>query len=85
MIRPGQYSVCRLLQLSNLNLSGTERAGEEGAWGRYRKRTEARRVLRLPREFMADVGWWRWFWGKGGGYGGERTNSTVFSFVAAAE
>ena len=80
VIRPGRYFVRRLLQISNLYLSEAERAAG-GAWGRYRKRTEARRGLRLPREFMADVRWWGWFLGRGRGYGGERITAPFFRFV----
>ena len=78
MIRPGRYFVRRLLQLSSLHLSGAERAGGGQAWGKHRKRAEVRRVLRLSREFMADVGWWRLVSGRGGegGRGGE-DNSTL--------
>ena len=71
VIRPGRHFVRRLLQLSNLHLSGAERAGGGEAWGKYRKRAQARRVLRLSREFMAAGGWWRWFLGGGGGTGGR--------------
>ena len=80
VIRPGRYFVRRLLQLSNLHLSGAERAGGGEAWGKYRKRAEARRVLRLSREFMADMGWWRFFF-LGGGYGGERITAPFFSLI----
>ena len=72
VIRPGRYFVRRLLQLSNLHLSGAKRAGGREAWGKYREQAEARRVLRLSRKFMADVGWWRWFLGRGGGGTGRR-------------
>ena len=59
------------------------RSGPGGgvAWGRYRKQAEARRIVRLSHEFMADVGWWRWVLGSGGGYGGERIIAPSFSFV----
>ena len=81
VIRSGRYFVRRLLQLTNLHLSGADRARGGGAWGRYRKQAEARRIVRLSREFMADVGWWRWVLGRGGGYGGENMTAPSFSFV----
>ena len=61
VIRPGRYFVRRLLQLAGLHLNGVERAGGGDAWGRERKRAQAKRVLTLDEEFMADVGWWRWY------------------------
>ena len=47
------------LQLAGLHLNGVERAGGGDVWGRERKKAQAKGVLRLDEEFMADVGWWR--------------------------
>ena len=77
VIRPGRYVVRTLLRVSDRHLCGAERAGARGAWGRYRKRTETRRVLRMSREFMADVRQWRWLLGRGGGVRGGEENSIV--------
>ena len=74
----------RLLQLNKLHLSGDERAGGGGAWGRHRKRAEANRVLRLTEEFMADVGWWRWYVKQGNIKEGERIAAPFYRFVKQA-
>ena len=55
--------------------------GGGGGGGRLKNQEEARRGLRLSREFMADVGWWRWFLETAGGYGGESITAPSFSFV----
>ena len=81
VVRPGRYFVHRLLRLANLHLTGEELRGGGDAWGRLRKNAEAERTVALTREFMADVGWWRWFvhqerWKKG-----ERLTAPFFRFV----
>ena len=81
VIRPSRYYVRRLLQLTNLHLSGSEAAGKGEAWGAQRRAREKGRRLVLTPEFMADVGWWKWFLGREGGVRGERVTSPAFSFV----
>ena len=61
VVRPGRYFVRRLLQLTMPHLNGDDGAGGGGVWGRHRTREEVKKVLRLTAEFMADVGWWRWY------------------------
>ena len=62
VIRHGRCFVRRLLNLAGLHLNGVERAGGGDAWGRERKKAQPKRVLRLDdEEFMADLGWWRWY------------------------
>ena len=54
----GRGGVRRLLQLSKLHLNGQKKGGGGGgAWGRGRKKAEARRVRDLTEELMADVEW----------------------------
>ena len=49
----------RLLQLIKLHLNGWvgETYGIGGAWGKGKKKEEARMVLELMEEFMFDVNW----------------------------
>jgi len=76
VIRPGRYFVRRLLQLTGLHLNGAERAGGGDTWGRQRKKAHSRKVLRLSKEFMADVGWWRWYLGEGREGSGSKPETT---------
>ena len=53
----------------------------EGGWGRGSKKAEERRVLRLTRELMENVEWWRWCL-KGSMAGeGDRLATPFFRFV----
>ena len=81
VIRPGRYFVRRLLQLAGLHLNGVERAGGGDAWGRQRKKAQASKRLALSREFMADVGWWRWYLGEEGNEVGGEITSPSFGFA----
>ena len=81
VIRPGRYFVRRLLQLSKLHLNGQEKRGGGGAWGKDRKKAEARRVVYLTEEFMADVEWWRWCLTEGLAGRGEELAAPFFRFV----
>ena len=81
VIRPGRYFVHRLLQLAGLHLNGMERAGGGDAWGRHRRKAHARKVVQLTWEFMAEVGWWRWYLGEGAGEVGSRITAASFSFA----
>ena len=75
--RPGRYFVRRLPQLSKLHLNGQENSGG----GLCRKWAEAKRVLELMKEFMADVDWWRWCLTGGLAGRGERLAAPFFRFV----
>ena len=60
-------------------------ASQEGggsAWGRGRKQAEARKALRLTKEFMEDVGRWRWCLKEGMAGEGERLAALFFRFVS---
>lgn len=81
VIRPARYFVHRLLQLTNLHLNGSERAGGGEAWGRFRKKKEKNRKLKLTSEFSAEVGWWRWYLGRQDSKKGERITSPAFNVV----
>eukprot|EP00752_Nemacystus_decipiens_P007888 g7048.t1 len=81
VIRPARYYVRRLLQLSNLHLSGSEKAGSGEVWGAQRKAAEQKRRLKLTPEFMADVGWWRWYLGRAECKVGESITSPAFTFA----
>lgn len=72
VVRPRRYFVCRLLQLAGLHLGGAKRARGGDTWGRQMKKAHAGEVLRLSRDFMEDVPWWRWYLGEGAGQIGER-------------
>ena len=79
---PGRYFIRGLLQLFNLHDNGAARAG--GVQGPGAGAGSGRK-----RGGVYDGGmnsWRTWvgverIWGKGGGYGGERTISLSFSFV----
>ena len=81
VVRPGRYFVHRLLRLANLHLTGEESRGGGDAWGRLRRKAEAERRLDLTPEFMADVGWWRWFVNQERPEAGERLTAPFFRFV----
>ena len=66
----------RFLQLSKLHLNGKEKKGGGG-----RKKAEARRVLDLVEEFMADVEWWRWCLAKGLAERKEELAAPFFRFA----
>ena len=62
----------RLLQLNTLHLNGDERAGGAGGGGGRGEMAEANRVLRLMADFVANVGWWRWYVQQGNTKEGRR-------------
>lgn len=67
--------------LARLHLSGAERARGGNAWGRQKKKAHAGEVLRLSRELMAYVAWWRWHLGEKAGQVGERITAPSISFA----
>lgn len=81
VIRPARYLVRRLLQLHNLHLNGSERAGGGESWGRFQKKKEKHRKLRLTPEFMAEVRWWRWYMGRRQHKKRELITSPAFNVV----
>ena len=84
VVRQGRYFVHRLLRLANLHLTGEELRGGGDAWGRLRRNAEAERIVKITPEFMADVGWWRWFVQQERWKRGERLTAPFFRFVKQA-
>lgn len=67
VITPGQYFMCRLVQLVGRHPSRTERAEGGGICGKRRKTAHAGNVPRLWKYFIANVAWWRWHVGERAG------------------
>ena len=82
VITPEKYFVRRFLHIDKPHLNGRGKSGAGGgAWGRGRKKAEARRELRLTKEFMEDVERRRWCPMEGMAGEPERLAAIFFSFV----